>query len=126
MCHPEELGPPLFFLYASTSGGVLASLPGQNGQKPTLGEGWVNSNSEGRLPRSVDIITHLPTMGSFLSSGICHLLGVKGDKSAGKRKKGEKTWGRRHRGLWDKRKAPPVSSAPSPAPPLPFCILCSR
>jgi hypothetical protein len=27
--------------------------------------------SEGLLPRSIDMITHLPEMGSFLNSGIC-------------------------------------------------------
>jgi hypothetical protein len=32
-----------------------------------------DAKDDGRLPRSVDIITHRPTTGSFLSSGIEYL-----------------------------------------------------
>ncbi len=59
-------------LYASISCGVLSSFPGQNGQKPSFVGGWWTINSEGLLPRSVEMITHLPSMGSFLSSGITY------------------------------------------------------
>ena len=56
--------------YARISGGVWLSFPSQNGQKPpdfsTLCLPFIN----GRRALSVDIITHRPVTGSFLSSGI--------------------------------------------------------
>src|SRR3989304_7266173 len=70
ICPPAVLGLPPFVRYAIISLGVILSLPGQNGQSPPFDGGGVTMNSDGRFPRSVAIITHLPIMGSFLSSGI--------------------------------------------------------
>src|SRR5271166_6863532 len=55
--------------YARTSGGVLPSLPGQNGQKPPFILTDSRTKSVGRLERSVDMMTHRPTMGSLRNSG---------------------------------------------------------
>jgi len=56
--------------YARISGGVLASLPGQNGQKlADLMSARSREKSLGRLERSVEMITQRPVMGSFRSSG---------------------------------------------------------
>src|SRR6476469_7755810 len=54
--------------YASISGGVVLSLPGQNGQNPPFRVTRSREKSPGRLERSVEIITHRPVTGSFLSS----------------------------------------------------------
>ena len=63
-------GQALFDLKAMISGGVVCSLPSQNAQKPPFfGETRI-PKSEGRFPLSIEIMTHLPEMGSFLSSGI--------------------------------------------------------
>jgi hypothetical protein len=62
----EELGG----LKAMISGGVVYSLPGQKGQNPPFFLCEAERKSVGLFPRSIDMITHLPTMGSFLSSGI--------------------------------------------------------
>jgi hypothetical protein len=55
---------------AIISGGVADSLPGQKGHSLLsvllLG---APEKSDGLFPRSVDMITHLPIIGSFLSSG---------------------------------------------------------
>src|SRR5271167_1126375 len=55
--------------YARTSWGVLLSLPGQNGQKPPFIFTGSRLKSVGRLARSVEIMTHRPTIGSFRNSG---------------------------------------------------------
>src|SRR5208337_2488027 len=59
--------------YASTSGGVLLSLPGQNGQNPPLFFTGSRLKSVGRLERSVEMMTHRPTIGSLRSSGTDNL-----------------------------------------------------
>src|SRR5580765_1924611 len=68
---PGPFAPPPFGRYASTSGGVMSSRPGQNGQcsRPTI-VGRSNRKSFGRFCRSVEMITQRPVMGSFRSSGI--------------------------------------------------------
>src|SRR5579884_158072 len=72
--HPEPSCPEPLGRYASTSEGVLFSLPAQNGQNPLfLGTGS-RTKSAGRLARSVEIMTHRPTMGSFLNSGTASFL----------------------------------------------------
>src|SRR3972149_10379240 len=68
--HPFVLGGVPLSLYAIISGGVLSSLPSQNGQYPPLiGCGSV-LKSVGLIALSVAMITHRPEMGSFRSSGI--------------------------------------------------------
>ncbi len=62
-------------LRAKTSGGVLPSLPSQNGQKPRASgagtaAGPAGRKSSGRLLRSVAMMTQRPLMRSFLSSDI--------------------------------------------------------
>src|SRR5581483_10484271 len=69
--HPGPLGAPPFWRYAITSGGVIASWPGQNGQcsRPTIAarSKW---KSWGRCWRSVEMITQRPVTGSLRSCGI--------------------------------------------------------
>jgi hypothetical protein len=67
--HPAVLGDEPLSLMEYTSGGVEASLLGQNGQSFDSFALVILGKSVGRLPRSVDMITHLPTIGSFLNSG---------------------------------------------------------
>src|SRR5205085_2874561 len=75
---PEALGAAPFGLYESTSGGVISSLPGQNGQLG-LKTGFPCRSSPGlkslglRL-RSEAIITHSLVTGSLRSCGIAILL----------------------------------------------------
>ena len=57
---------------AYTSAGVICSLPGHSGHIAAFGGGGSSIKKTGRLPRSVDIITHLSIIGSFLNSGIHH------------------------------------------------------
>jgi hypothetical protein len=64
----EELGRK-----ANISGGVADSFPGQKGQSLLSRLLGALEKSEGLLPLSVEMITHLPMMGSFLSSGISFL-----------------------------------------------------
>src|ERR1035438_2330975 len=71
--HPCESRPAPLGRYASTSGGVLFSCPGQNGQKPPLSFTDSRTKSVGRLERSVEMMTHRPTMGSLRSSGTVKL-----------------------------------------------------
>src|SRR5271155_5719241 len=73
---PGVFAPPLLRPYTRISGGVLASWPGQNGQFFPLGNGVTLSRrkSFGRLPRSVEIITQRPVIGSFRNSGKAILL----------------------------------------------------
>src|SRR5271166_4445395 len=59
--------------YASTSEGVLFSLPGQKGQKPPFIFTGSRLKSLGRLARSVEIMTHRPTIGSLRNSGTANL-----------------------------------------------------
>src|SRR5579871_4112711 len=57
------------------SGGVLLSLPGQNGQKGVpLMTTVSREKSLGRLERSVDMITQRPMTGSFRNSGTVTIL----------------------------------------------------
>jgi hypothetical protein len=65
------LGAVLAGLKAIISGGAVCSLPGQKGQKPAAFLLWEGEmKSEGLLPLSTDMMTHLPDMGSFLNSGM--------------------------------------------------------
>src|SRR5688572_10482014 len=68
---PHEFGAPPFWRYASTSGGVSASRPGQNGHcsRSTM-DGRSNRKSLGRFRRSVEMMTQRPVTGSLRSSGI--------------------------------------------------------
>src|SRR3954468_13384856 len=59
---------------ANISGGVVLSLPGQNGQNPPFIVTRSREKSPGRLERSVEMITHRPVTGSFLSSGTITIL----------------------------------------------------
>ena len=52
------------------SGGVLSSLPGQNTQLPPCATTGSVVKSDGRRARSVEMMTHRPTTGSFRRSGI--------------------------------------------------------
>jgi hypothetical protein len=52
------------------SGGVVYSLPGQKGQNPPFFRCEGDMKSVGLFPLSIDIMTHLPTIGSFRNSGI--------------------------------------------------------
>src|SRR5215472_5310235 len=67
--------PALFALpplrpYTRTSFGVFASLPGQNGQFfPSPGMTLSRRKSMGRFPRSVEMITQRPVIGSLRNSG---------------------------------------------------------
>ena len=72
--HPCASRPVPFGRYASTSDGVLFSLPGQNGQNPPLFLTDSLTKSVGRLERSVEMMTHRPTMGSLRSSGTVRCL----------------------------------------------------
>src|SRR5208282_1291513 len=62
-----------FGRYARTSEGVLFSLPGQKGQNPPFIFTGSRLKSVGRLARSVEIMTHRPTIGSLRSSGTANL-----------------------------------------------------
>lgn len=67
--HPGEFGFVSGGLMAMISGGVVYSLPWQNGQKPPFflcDEGEIKS--VGLLPLSTEIITQRPVIGSLLSS----------------------------------------------------------
>src|SRR5439155_2838109 len=59
------------------SAGVLSSFPTQKGQALAFGGGGTEPlKSEGRRPRSVEMMTHRPTTGSLRSSGIAlHFMG---------------------------------------------------
>jgi hypothetical protein len=72
-------GDPLF-RKARISGGVLSSFPWQRGQNPPADLRSSAAKSEGLLPLSVEMITHLPWMGSFLSWGTLFLYVKKGIK----------------------------------------------
>jgi hypothetical protein len=67
---PGEFGSDPVGLNARISGGVVYSFPGQKGQNPPFFFCEGETKSVGLFPRSTEIITHLPTIGSFLSSGI--------------------------------------------------------
>src|SRR5260370_21846649 len=72
---PGVLGPPPFRPYTRISGGVRASLPAQKGQFfSSLGMTLSRRKSFGRFPRSVEIITHRPVIGSLRNSGKALLL----------------------------------------------------
>src|SRR5262249_41741541 len=63
---------------ARISGGVLSSWPAQKTQLTS--RGWTGSGpkSDGRRARSVEMMTHRPTTGSFLSSDTLRVLGPRG------------------------------------------------
>jgi hypothetical protein len=70
MLQSAELGLLPSGLTAIISGGVVCSFPLQNAQNPIfLGDTRI-PKSVGLLPRSTDIMTHLPETGSFLNSDI--------------------------------------------------------
>ena len=68
--HPGAFGCNPDGLKAMISGGVVYSLPGQKGQNPPFFLWDGETKSVGLFPLSTEMITHLPTMGSFLNSGI--------------------------------------------------------
>src|SRR6266850_171390 len=69
--HPGAFAPLPFCRYDSTSGGVIDSRPGQNGQCSRPSEAARSRRkSLGRFCRSVEIITHRPVIGSLRNSGI--------------------------------------------------------
>src|SRR5512134_1628003 len=68
--HPGPLADEPAGLKAMISGGVVYSFPGQNGQNPPFFRWDCERKSVGLFPRSIDMMTHRPTIGSFLSSGI--------------------------------------------------------
>src|SRR5713226_6218222 len=75
MLQPGVLGPPPLRPYTRISGGVRASLPTQKGQFfSSLGMTLSRRKSFGRFPRSVEIITHRPVIGSLRNSGKANLL----------------------------------------------------
>src|SRR5262249_52607138 len=68
---PGEFDAPPFCRYDSTSGGVSASRPGQNGHcARSTGTTCSRRKSLGRFWRSVEMITQRPVTGSLRSSGI--------------------------------------------------------
>src|ERR1043166_6638233 len=68
---PGAFGPLPFCRYARTSGGVIDSCPGQNGQcSRPMTSARCSTKSFGRFCRSVETTTQRPVIGSFLSSGI--------------------------------------------------------
>src|SRR5262245_16775435 len=66
--HPGVLGGLPGARPARISGGVLSSWPAQNTQLVSFGRTGSGPKSVGRRPRSPEMITQRPTMGSFLSS----------------------------------------------------------
>jgi hypothetical protein len=73
--HPGVFGLVSGGLKAIISGGVVYSLPWQNGQNPPFflwEEGEIKS--VGLLPLSIEIITQRPVIGSLLSSDTYHPL----------------------------------------------------
>src|SRR5262249_30607486 len=72
---PSPGWPSLTARYTMISGGVLLSLPGQNGQKAApLITARSREKSPGRRARSVDMITQRPVTGSLRSSGTVSIL----------------------------------------------------
>src|SRR5208337_2247543 len=70
MLQPEELALPPLRPSARISGGVFPSLPGQNGQfRGGPGKTLSRRKSIGRFPRSVEMITQRPVIGSLRNSG---------------------------------------------------------
>src|SRR6185312_6419287 len=68
---PGAFGPLPFCRYARTSGGVMPSCPGQNGQcSRPITSARCMMKSFGRFCRSVETTTQRSVTGSFLSSGI--------------------------------------------------------
>src|ERR1700687_3636550 len=75
MLQPGVLPPPPLRPYTRISGGVLASFPAQNGQFfASLATTLSRRKSLGRFPRSVEMITHRPVIGSLRNSGKAILL----------------------------------------------------
>src|ERR1700688_1306492 len=70
MLHPGVFLLPSLRPYTRISVGVLDSCPGQKGQfLPLEATTLSRRNSLGRLPRSVEIMTQRPVIGSFRNSG---------------------------------------------------------
>src|SRR5579864_429382 len=68
--HPGVSFPFPFLPYARISGGVFNSLPGQNGQnEPPFICTLSRTKSDGLFPRSLEIITQRPVIGSLRRSG---------------------------------------------------------
>src|SRR5215813_8744900 len=70
---PVEFGVSPLSRSAKISGGVMFSLPEQNGQRAlasAVSSSRLGSGTSGRLARADEMITHLPLIGSFLSSGL--------------------------------------------------------
>src|SRR5271168_1095333 len=75
MLQPAVFAAPPLRPYTRISDGVLPSLPGQNGQFFGLFATTLSrKKSFGRFPRSVEIITQRPVIGSFRNSGKAFLL----------------------------------------------------
>src|SRR5271156_844452 len=75
MLHPAVFAEPPLRPYTRISDGVFPSLPGQNGQFFGLFATTLSrKKSFGRFPRSVEIITQRPVIGSFRNSGKAFLL----------------------------------------------------
>src|SRR5712692_9791034 len=73
--HPGVFAPPPFLPYTNTSGGVFDSFPTQKGQFfGSLATTVSRRKSFGRFPRSVEMITHRPVIGSLRNSGKANLL----------------------------------------------------
>src|SRR5216684_1824052 len=87
MFQPGVFAPPPFRPYTRISGGVFASFPEQNGQFfASFATTLSRRKSFGRFPRSVEMITQRPVIGSFRNSGKASLL-----ESALKCPRGEST-----------------------------------
>src|ERR1700732_4753393 len=72
---PGVLAPPPLRPYTRISGGVLPSAPGQKGQFfGPVTRTLTRRKSVGRLPRSVEMMTQRPVMGSLRNSGKASLL----------------------------------------------------
>src|SRR6266446_5701316 len=72
---PGLFAPPPLRPYTRISGGVLPSAPGQNGQFfGPVSRTLSRRKSVGRFPRSVEMITQRPVMGSLRNSGKASLL----------------------------------------------------
>src|ERR1700730_3493152 len=70
MLQPVVFAPPPFLPQTRTSGGVFASLPAQKGQFfASLATTLSRRKSFGRFPRSVEMITQRPVIGSLRNSG---------------------------------------------------------
>src|SRR5260370_31370102 len=82
MFQPGVLAPPPLRPYTRISGGVLLSAPGQKGQfLGPVTRTLSRRKSEGRFPRSVEMMTQRPVMGSLRNSGKASLLEFKSQET---------------------------------------------